>query len=329
MVDSNYISLISEIFQGYTELTYQGDSVFLRHININDQNRLSKLVEYFTEKTIAKGICSENDRLEQLKKDGDWTDEDDLKISESEIYVKNLLQSKKKCVLPSQQKEAQKLIDEEEGKLNILRSKKRELIGQTAEDFAARKANEEFLRHLIYFDESLKNLKFSDEEFGAIELDDLSGIYEGYQKMMVRFSDENIQKAVLCDFFNMYMPFCEKPWDFFGLPLIKTSIFQQKILVYGRMFLNIFQNVDKIPDRIRKDPKALLDFAESSRNKDKAKPKNSDREGSTSFVVGTREDAEYMADDGVKVGDLAEELKNSNGYLSQDQLLAKLGIRLH
>jgi hypothetical protein len=327
MQDNDYISLIAEIFQGYTELTYRGNSVFLRHINIHDQNRLSKLVEYFTEKITAKGICSEKERLEQLKKDGDWTDDNDLKISESDNYVKNLTQSKKKIAFPSQQKEAQKIIDEETAKLNELRAKKRELIGQTAEDFASRKANEEFLRHLIYCDETLQKLRFSDEEFGAIELEDLSSIYCDYQKMMVRFSDEHIQSAVLCDFFNMYMPFCEKPWDFFGVPLIKTSVFQQKILIYGRMFLNIFQNTEKIPDHIRKDPKALLDFADSSRNKDKAKPKNSDKEGSTSFVMGTREDAEYMAGDGVEVGDLAEELKKSNGYLSQDQLLARLGIR--
>ena len=327
MLDSDYVSLIAEIFQGYTELTYQGDSVFLRHINIHDQNRLSKLVDHFTEELISRGISSEKERLDQLKQDKLWTDDDDLKIAEGENYVKNLLQSKKKYALPSQQKEAQKIIDEETAKLNDLRAKKRGLIGQTAEDFAARKANEEFLRHLIYCDESLSGLRFSDEEFGAIEPEDLSGIYEDYQKMMVRFSDDNVQTAVLCDFFSMYLPFCEKPWDFFGAPLVKMSVFQQKILVYGRMFLNILQNTEKIPDHIRKDPKALLDFADSSRNKDKAKAKNSGKEGSTSFVMGTREDAEYMAGDGVEVGDLAEELSRSGGYLSQNQLLQRMGIR--
>jgi len=328
MDDSDYISLISEIFQGYTELTHKGDSVFLRHINIHDQNRLSKLVETITAEKIARGIPSEKDCLERLKRDKEWTDDDELKVSESENYVKNLLQSRKKYALPSQQKEAQKLIDEETAKLNHLRQKKRSLIGQTAEDFAARKANEEFLRHLIYSDENCSRLRFSDEEFGAIEFIDLNHIYDSYQKMMIRFSDENVQKAVLCDFFNMYLPFCEKPWDFYGVPLVKSSVFQQKVLVYGRMFLNIFQNVEKIPDHIRKDPKALLDFADSSRNKDKAQSKNSAKEGSTSFVMGTREDAEYMAGDGVEVGDLAEELKNSGGYLSQTQLLSKLGIKM-
>jgi hypothetical protein len=329
MHDNDYISLISEIFQGYTELSYKGDSVFLRHINIHDQNRLSKLVEKITAEKIARGIPSEKDRLDQLKQDKEWTDDDELKIAEIENYVKNLLQSKKKYALPSQQKEAQKLIDEEAAKLNDLRQKKRLLIGPTAEDFAARKANEEFLRHLIYSDENCSRLHFSDEEFGAIEPVDLNSIYDGYQRMMTRFSDENVQKAVLCDFFNMYLPFCEKPWDFYGVPLIKSSVFQQKVLVYGRMFLNIFQNVEKIPDHIRQDPKALLDFADSSRNKDKAQSKNSAKEGSTSFVMGTREDAEYMAGDGVEVGDLAEELKANNGFMDQETLLKRLGVLTH
>lgn len=146
--------------------------------------------------------------------------------------------------------------------------------------------------------------------------------------MMRRFGDDNIQKAVLQDFFSLYLPFCEKPFDFYGRPVVQMTIFQQKLLAWGRCFSSIFQNVDKIPDSIRKDPQALLDFADRSRNKDKLSNSGKNKEGSTSFVMGTREDAESMAGDGVEVGDLAEELKKNNGFLSQSQLMQKMGIKM-
>jgi hypothetical protein len=318
------VSLITEIFQGYTELTFDGGSVFLRHITLKDQGLLSSLTSKFLAAKKAIGIISEDEKLAELEKDKMWTSEDDLKVSELKNSVDNLLLSKKKYAIPSQQKEIQKLIDEESGKLNSLLSKKRELIGLTAEDCATKAANEEYIRHLFYADETLKTLRFTDEEFGAISREELSSFYEEYHRLMIRFSDENIQKIVLEDFFGLYLSFCERPMDFYGRPLIGLSIFQQKLLYYGRVFFNIFQNTEKIPDEIRKDPKAILDYVDSSRSKEKLKARNKDSQAA--FVMGTREDAEQLSD-GREVGNLSEELKANNGYMDQQQIFKKFGIQ--
>lgn len=321
----NAVQLITEIFQGYTELSFAGSSVFLRHINIKDQSVLDSLIKKKTAEFLKRGIPSEKDRLKDLAAQNLWTDKEELDISEKEYELKNLYQTKKKILIPSQKKGVQDLIDNVEKEIAELKTKRLELIGQTAEYFAARKTNEEFLRHLLYKDDGLSQLSFSEQEFGELGREQVSELFSAYQVTMGQFLDDEIQKAVLQDFFSVYLPFCEKPWDFYGRPIINLSVFQQKVLVYGRLFLNIFQNTDKIPDDIRKDPKALLDFADSSKNKEKLN-KGKKGEGSTSFVVGTRQDAEFLAEDGAQVGDLAEELKNSGGFLSRADLLKKIGI---
>lgn len=328
MENSDYIELVSEIFQGYTELTVKGRSVFLRHISLQDQAKLSALIEKLTEEKIALGMSSEKDRLEFLKKEKLWGENDDLEIVEKENYVSNLSQTKKKVALPSQQKAIQKEIDEETAKLNLLRAKKRELIGpMTAEDFAAKEANEKFIRSVLYTSSSFSELAFSQSDFDELSDEELFDVYNQYQRTMERLSDENIQKAVLQDFFSSYIGFCDKSMDFFGKPIINCSSAQRSLLIWGRCFLNIFQNVEKIPDSIRKDPKALLDFADNSRNREKVKNNSKGKEGSTSFVMGTKEDAEALSD-GATIGNLADELKSSGGFLSQNDLLKRAGVRV-
>jgi len=326
VTDSDYVSLISDIFQGYTELSFRGSSVFLRHINLRDQDFLSRQTKKSIESLVQQGMVSEAVRLEELKKSKEWTDNDDLEISELQNFISNLHKTKKKVVLPSQQREIQAEIDREEKKLLELKNKKAQLIDITAELFAARSTNEEFLRHLLYKTPDLKTLAFSEEEFGAIERDELSALFLEYQVVMARFADEVIQEAVLQDCFQGYRMFCDKPWDFYGKPVIQFTVFQQRLIIWGRVFQSIFDNVDKIPDSIKKNPRELLDFADHSRNKEKINKTNKKGEGGASFVVGTRQDAETMADNGMEVGDLAAELKANGGFMSQEDLLKKFGL---
>lgn len=324
---TDYVSLIADIFQGYSELSFAGSSVFLRHINIYDQNYLSQETERELSRLIKAGVASEKDRLFLLNQGGEWTDNDDIKLSELEGYVSNLAKTKKKVLLPMQQREVQAEIDAEEKKILELKNRRAELIGVTAELFAARKANEEFLRHLLYKDRELKTLAFSEEEFGAVDRNQLSSLFLEYQNVMARFSEDRIQEASLQDFFHGYRIFCDKPWDMYGKPVIQFTAFQQRLIFWGKIFQSIFDNVEKIPDEIRKNPKELLDFVDRSRNKSKLN-KESKGEGGTGFIVGTREDAQMMAGDGVEVGDLAAELKKSGGFLSQEDLMKKMGIRM-
>lgn len=316
---SDFSPLICEIFDGLTPVL--DGAVYLRHINLRDQKVLADAYERQKAKAL-KSVPTEKTCLERLKASNLWTDKDELDVEEKKSYIQTLSNTKKALELKSQKESAQKTIDAQTIELNKLLGKRRELIctiapfGKTAEDYAVSHSNEEFIRNVLYSDRECRELKYSQEEFDQI--DDLSPFMKEYYSLAERMTDEKIQEAVLSDDFSLYLSQVEKPFDFFGRPVVSLSIYQLKMLYYGRNFLNILQNIENIPDSIRKSPKELLDFVESQKKRDKNQGKNSKH--STVGVVGaTKEDLEYY-DPSAKKLDLAEELKKNGGKMDATQM---------
>lgn len=319
---SDFSPLICEIFDGLTPIL--DGAVYLRHINLRDQKVLADAYERQKAKAL-KSVPTEKTCLERLKASNLWADKDELDVEEKKAYIETLSNTKKALELKSQKEATQKTIDAQTIELNKLLNKRRELIctiapfGKTAEDYAVSYSNEEFIRNVLYADRECRQLKYSQEEFD--QFDDLSPFMKEYYGLTERMTDEKIQEAVLSDSFSLYLSQVEKPFDFFGRSVVSLSIYQLKMLAYGRMFLNILQNVENIPDSVRKSPKELLDFVETQKKRNKNEGKNSKH--STVGVVGaTREDLEYY-DPSAKKIDLAEELKKNGGKMDTTQM-AKL-----
>lgn len=326
MKENSYIEIVNEIFDGYTRFDFNGRTVFLRHFNLKDQKLLNEHFEKHRTVALKKGIQDEEDILKRLSKDGTWTSEDELKITESENYIETLEKTKLKIVIPSQRQSHQKLIDQEKVKLFALKTERQELVGKTATEYANNRSNEDFLQNLLYKDRALSVPFFSEDQFGELEPFELSALMNSYYKIVNKFNDLEIQKTVLQDCFSLYLSHCEKPFDFFGKPIINLSLYQLKVLAYGRMFLNIFQNVDKIPDSIRKDPEALINFAESSRNKEKLTSKMKDNSATAVFGA-TKEDLDFV-DPQAKQISLQELLEKNGGQLNMEQMMEIMGDKV-
>jgi hypothetical protein len=318
-VNSNfYLNSLIQILESKTAFDLNGQRLFVRHFSLRDQNLISTFYEKYEKIAISKGIETSEQIYKRLKEEGDWTEDDDLKISEMRTYVENLKKTKSKIFLPSQKDSHQKLIDEEESKLNFLLSKKSELVSVSAEDFANKRANEEFLRSLVYKDEKLENLAFSDEEFGELSSTDVMEISKKYYEISKNLSDINIQKIVLQDFFNMYMSACENPYFFYGKFITDLSVFQVKLCLFGRIFYNIFQYHDDVPEEIKKEPQAIFDFVESKKNRESFKDKYKD--GATAVFGATEKDLEILDPSARKIS-LSEEIKKNGGSLNMDQMI--------
>ncbi len=313
-----YLNSLIQILESKTAFDLNGQRLFVRHFSLRDQNLISTFYEKYEKIAISKGIETSEQIYKRLKEEGDWTEEDDLKISEMRTYVENLKKTKSKIFLPSQKDSHQKLIDEEESKLNFLLSKKSELVSVSAEDFANKRANEEFLRSLVYKDEKLENLAFSDEEFGELSSTDVMEISKKYYEISKNLSDINIQKIVLQDFFNMYMSACENPYFFYGKFITDLSVFQVKLCLFGRIFYNIFQYHDDVPEEIKKEPQAIFDFVESKKNRESFKDKYKD--GATAVFGATEKDLEILDPSARKIS-LSEEIKKNGGSLNMDQMI--------
>lgn len=315
----NFADLICEIFDGYSEIVFRNKILFLRHINIHDQRMLNSCFERQKQRAIEAEVPTEKEKLEELKQTGEWLEKDELEIESKKSYIDNMLQTKKQLELKSQKKSLQDTIDAETAELNKLLLRRNQLVGKTAEDFANVRANEEFIRNIVYSDRELKQLAFSEEDFNLFEQEDLNCLVNQYSQVSQRINDDYIQEAVLSDHFTLYLGRIESH-NFFSRSIVFLSINQLKVLAYGKMFLNIFQNVENIPESVKKSPKDLLDFVETQRKRQEKEQKRGKSHQMTGMVGASREDLDSY-DPSAKKLDLAAELKKNGGKMTTEDFV--------
>jgi hypothetical protein len=317
-----YISIIGEVFDGYTEIFFNGDPVYIKHYNIRDQRYIQKYYEKHKNVAIKKGLETEDQRLAIIKEDEIWNNNDDLKITNLEFEINNLTQTHKKLFLPSQKESMAKDIESKRTELYILKNKKQELVGKTAEQYASSRSNEEMLRYFLFKDKELTENLFTEDEFS--ELDDLELLFFMNQQAEVnnRLSELNIQRAVLRPFFSMYLSQCENIKDFYDKAIVSLSVYQLKAALFARMFFNIFQYTEDIPDHIRDDPEKLLAYSDSQRNKNSG---GIDENSDASAVFGaTKEDMKVIAGNTKQIS-LQDELAKNGGKLNMEQMMKLAG----
>jgi hypothetical protein len=314
---------LTQIFDGYTRFDFKGQTLFLRHSCLRDQGNLSFIYNKYYEIAISRGIETEKEIYKRLIESSEWSEEDDLKIAEQESYINNLIKTKDQLFLPSQKEKHEKLIESEQEKLNILLNKKNELVSITAESFASKVCSEEFIRLLIFEDRKLSKLKFTNEEFGDLTIQDLNELNSKHIKINKEINEESIQKIVLQDFFGLYISLCEDPFVFFGKHVHEMSAFQLKLLLYGRVFNNIFQHNDDIPNEIKKDPDEIFKFLDRKKARDKFQSSNSDKDASMVFGA-TREDLDILDPSARKIS-LSEQIAKNGGSLNMEDMIKLMG----
>jgi hypothetical protein len=323
--EEEYIAIVGEIFDGYTEFEYKGQPVYLKHFSIRDQRYIHKYYEKYKNIAIKKGIPTEKQMLDRLVADGLWSEDDDKKIAELELEISNLKQTKLNLVLPSQKEKTQESIDERSKDLNILKIKRKEVVGKTAEDYGSSRSNEEFIRYIIYKDSTLKEHLFTEESFAEINDYDINYLIKQHHSCSSRLNEDNIQHAVLRDFFNMYLSQTENLFSFYGKPIIQLSVYQLKLALYARIFFNIFQYNEDIPDIIKKNPSDILRFSESKRNSGKVSEKfKSSDNGATAVFGATKEDLSFVDPSAKKIS-LSDELSKNGGSMNMEDLMKLMG----
>ena len=322
-----YVSLIGEIFDGYSVSEFAGEKIFIKHINIRDQRYLHKYYEFYRDRALSKGIDSRDVAYKRIIEDELWSEKDDLKINSLNKEIKNLKNTKKALYLPSKIKSFEETINEKSKKLYELKAKKQELVGVTAESYAESRASSEMLRFCVFKDKECKKELFSEDEFDELEFYEVQQLSILLSESSEKLSEENIRHAVLRPFFSLYLSNCENLKDFYGKSVVELSAHQLKVATYAKIFHSIFQYVDDIPDNIREDPELLLDFAENQKGGNSSnKPKIKDDAAASAVFGATKEDMEYInKEDGETSLSLSDEIKKSGGKLDMKQMMRLAG----
>jgi hypothetical protein len=173
----------------------------------------------------------------------------------------------------------------------------------------------------FFKDKALTEKLYSQSEYEYMGAKQISLLVKTYNEFYSNFSEKNIQNLVLQDFYKIYYSFSETTTDFFGIPVVKLNSFQLNLIIYTRIFKNIFDSSDEIPDRIKNDPEALLDFANSSEARDEMKNKMSGESSASTIVGATKEDLEELGLQPNTGKSLDQAVKNKGGSLSMKDLI--------
>ena len=324
MKEEFYISLIGEAFDGYTEIIFDDKPVYVKHVSIRDQRYLHKYYEKYRDIAIKKGLETEKDRLKYVIEEEIWEDKDDQKITSLEYEVSNLKRTVRSIFLPSQKEAMNQTISEKLTEIQELKIKRKEVIGQTAEDYASIRSGDEILRFLLFKNKDLNENLYTEEEFGELETWQISKLTSIQNDIQQRLSDSRIQEAVLRPFFSMYLSLCEDAYGFYRKPVTGLTIYQLRVVLFGRMFFNIFQFTDDIPEDIKQDPQKLIAFSEAQRNKTNGGGGLRDDSDASAVFGATREDMKAIQPEGNTVS-LSDELKKHGGKLNMEQMMRLAG----
>jgi hypothetical protein len=319
--------IFRDVVRGYSSTILEEDFVYVKHLTPHDQVELEEIEERYFNIALRKGVPTEEEMLLFLKEEEQWSDADDKFIEDKKYFLDTLKTAKSKMVIKRQIDQQEKTIQEETLLLARKEAEKISLLGNTCEKYAKDRLNDFYMIKSFFKDKNLSEPLFSEDKFDEMENQDIKKVVFRYNELFEGFNEESIQYTILEDFYNPYLSFAEDSMQFYGKPFCELTYNQIRLIVYTRVFKNIFDTNENIPDNIRKDPAKLLEFGSSSKEeRDKTKQKLS--QGSAGTLVGAKEeDYEYLGIERPKGGvSLHEEAKKKGGTLNMEDLMKLHGV---
>lgn len=326
MEESEHRKNLVEIINGSSTTFLKNQRVFIKHKGLNDLVDYELIYNHNIDYAKKRGLPTRKEVLEELNLAEIWTKEDEKKIQETERFLDSLRKNKSNVYLESALLKVDEQIRETESELSALNIRKNELVSNSAESYATNRANDFYIINSFYKDKEHKEVLFTEKEYEYLEKSKLKEVVELYSTFAKRFSEESIQHLVLQDFYRVYYALSDSCQDFFGKAALRLTNFQLNLFLYTRVFKNIFENVENIPDKIKNKPKELLDFANSAKVREEVKSKI-DKDGSGGTIVGaTKEDMDALGVSSSGGDTLRDAAKKKGGKLNMSDLMKMNGV---
>jgi len=327
-----YRRIFRDIVRGFSSVNVYNSNFYIKHLSALDQVDIDDVQERYSAIAKERGIPSEAEIIQRLTESGEWDESKFKKINSLEVFIASAQKSKSQLVLKSAIDKQNKSIESAQKEIESLINERKNLIGVSAESYSEKRSNDYYIIKSFYEDEDLKQPVFPDEEsYNDLYLDEISEFVSAYNKTFQNFEELTIQKMILQDFYYIYFPFSDDTVGFFGNPVCHLTYNQLKLIVYTKIFKNIFERNENIPDSIKKDPRALLDYGNiSDEAKEKMKKQIAgNKDGSTLFGA-TEEDYEYagLKKPSDQIGtSLTKAAEKKGGSLNMQDLMELSGIR--
>jgi len=319
-VNVNFRHIFKDLVYGWSLIPFKENYAYLKHLSVFDQVDIEEVRQQYYDKAKSRGLPTEAEALVRLREEGMWTTEDEGKITEQRNFVDEAQKTKKQYYLKAEIEKANKDIKQAEVKMLELQAQREALLGQTCEKYATSRLSDHYILESLYSDDKLVTKVYNQEDVDEMSRGEMRDVVEKYNKTYSVFDDNNIQKVILQDFYQPYIPFCENVNNMFSKPLFELSVNQVKLIIYSRMFKSVFENYPNIPDRIKTDPAKIIDYV-NAQEKAKDTLKNIDKEGASTIVGAKKEDYEYLGIQQTEGNSLASILKEKGGKMDMKDLM--------
>jgi len=317
----NFRYLFKDIVRGFSTVEFEEKELYIKHLSALDQVDLEEREEQFFTKAEKRGLPTEEETVARLKEEGMWTAEDQTKLKEQELYIESLENTRKQLYLKHEIEDNVKQTSEAKAEVVKLHIVKDDLIGQTCEKYARTRVSDHYILESFYNDIELKQPTYLEEGIDDLGQSELIGVIRCYNNKILNFTEVNIQSVILQDFYSPYFPFCDNVMNFFNQPLFDLSVNQVKLIVFTRMFKNIFESYPKMPEAIKKDAEKIIDYV-NSQDKAKQVVENLDKDGASTVMGATKEDYEYLGYKQNPSGrSLSDMLKEKGGRMDMKDLM--------
>ncbi|MBM3453899.1 MAG: hypothetical protein FJX80_01995 [Bacteroidetes bacterium] len=318
--NSKLFLLFNEIIKGYSKRKFRSGPIFIKHLGVNEKAFFDLRFKEFYEHALTLGILSEEEALKKVIEDGFWSEKEEEEIDTLKNYIDRLILTKKNFIRKLEIEAITKQIDEERQKLAKKISERKDVLGKTAEEYASNRSNDYIIYESLFKDEDLKQRVFSESEFEEMTYEDLVEYILFFNEYMEEFKEYNLQKIALLNFFQPYYLVLDQPMQFWGKPMVQLTDFQVRTTIYGKIFKNIFETTENIPDNIKTDPDKLFEYTDKSKAKKnfESKQKNKDKASGEAVFGATKEEVQEMKTAGAKT--INEAMKGKK-TMTMDELM--------
>jgi hypothetical protein len=320
-----------DILRGYTEIDTDLGESYIKHLTVFDSIHTDTYYETALNKAKSDGLPTKKEQVKYLEQEDLWSEDKERQIDHLKSFILNLQDTKSKLFLEADVAHAKQQIEEHQEKYAKLLNEREQLLGLTAESYATKTSNEQYMQQILYKDKDLKENFFSEEEFNHLSNEELNKFFSHYQDRSGSLTIKNIKRISLLPFFTNFFYLCEdNPFIFYGKAVIELTFHQNELFAFGRYYKGIVQDSKaKAPSSIQDDPDALIEFYEGSKNAkehmDKVtQGKGSSGTGASTIVGASKKDLEKLGykQDGPRAGiDLMEEAEKRGGTMDMNDFI--------
>ena len=318
LTNSKLFLLFNEIIRGRSKRRFRDRPLFIKHLGVSEKAFFDYRFQEFYEYALNSGIPSEEDALKRAVADEFWSDAEEKEIDSIKKYIDRMILTKRNLIRKLEIEAIAKQIDEERQKLAKKISQRKDVIGKTAEEYASNRSNDYIIYESLFKDESLKDRVFAESEFEEMTYEDLVEYILFFNEFMDDFKEYNIQKIALLDFFQPYYLVLDQPLQLWGKPMVQLTDFQVRVNIYGKIFKNIFETNENIPDDVKNDPDKLFEYTDKSKAQKNfdSKQKNKDKASAEAVFGATKEEIQEMKASGAKT--LNEAMKGKSSMTMEE-----------